>query len=62
MTSKSRLIVAEGEYGELAFVVDSVTRTVNEPRPVYGKALVQMNEESELTVDIRETQSHAHLI
>jgi chemotaxis signal transduction protein len=61
LTTKSRLIVAEGEYGVLAFVVDSVTRTVRKPQPVYGKALVQMDGDSERPVDIGETLSHAQL-
>ncbi len=61
-TSKSRLIVAEGEYGALAFVVDEVTRSVKNPLPVSGRALVEMREENGKIVDIGERLSQAHLI
>jgi chemotaxis signal transduction protein len=61
-TSKSRLIVAEGEYGALAFVVDSVAKCEGQARPALGMALVNMGANDERSIDIGETLSRAHLI
>ena len=59
-TAKSRIIVAEGDYGTAAFVVDSVTNRSSE-RP-SKRAVVAMEESDAPLVDIDSALSRRNLV